>query len=687
MKCLKYGQKCAGYRADRLHEYSTPTVPRRKAILLPAVKATPDLKSDSEQRSFHFYRHITGPTLSSDYDSGFWITTVLRFSHTIPAVRHAVLAVGSLHENLIYENTNLNAELAKKQIFAFQQYNKAISLLREQLNSQNDQEALTPLLLCVLFVCLEFIQRKNIEALTHLQQGRQLLHIIMQSKHLSSAQSDLIRQHIAPIYMRSGLTLYLFGIGTPPVPDSLNLYLENPDIFQSVHQARHAFYSILDDSLRWRFLWKTNQRRDPRVPTDFAYKTTHHNSEPLTPDKIRDFKAKQENLLSRLGKWNTAFSLLRASNACKSTPTASLLLLQILYHTAIVWTSTAMSEAEQVFDEHIEHFSAIIPLCAAYLETRKEDPETFGEDLPKDHGHFKQTDLRRKMTANCDKENHEKVVFSFETGIVPVLFLTAAKCRHPHIRRAAVGLLSRHEERQENLWKAKVFARIAAHMIHIETETGKKFRQEQGQLSSLAVPRCSTPQEDLYCAPSKPAKGCRPFLDRGVRVRASHPVMPTKFPVTGAIICPSSASTGVHGVQHTRYDFHSLAHSLPPKDSNTPTLLQDSLFYRDLGSTEPLNRPSTPDVGNFSLSPESSTNGYSIASTPDSCLSTQSDKDSVLTSIDDNCDGNFGIPEHLRISDAIIGPHEETGINVTLFRKPGRFCKEWEIRHDLIQVD
>jgi hypothetical protein len=207
------------------------------------------------------------------------------------------------------------------------------------------------------------------------------------------------------------------------------------------------------------------------------------------------------------------------------------------------------------------------------------------------------------MTANCDKENHEKVVFSFETGIVPVLFLTAAKCRHPHIRRAAVGLLSRHEERQENLWKAKVFARIAAHMIHIETETGKKFRQEQGQLSSLAVPRCSTPQEDLCCAPFKPT------------------------------------------------------------------------------------RPSTPDVGNFSLSPENSTNGYSIASTPDSCLSTQSNKDSVLTSIDDNCDGNFGIPEHLRISDAIIGPHEETGINVTLFRKPGPFCKEWEIWHDFIQVD
>lgn len=153
MRCLKYGRKCAGYGADRLPEYSAPTVPRRNTVLLPAVKAVPDLESDSEQRSFHFFQHTTGPRLSSDYNSGFWIATVLRFSHPVPAVRHAVLAVGSLHENLIYESTDINTELVKKQIFAFQQYNKAISLLREQLTSQNNGESLTPLLLCVLFVC------------------------------------------------------------------------------------------------------------------------------------------------------------------------------------------------------------------------------------------------------------------------------------------------------------------------------------------------------------------------------------------------------------------------------------------------------------------------------------------------------------------------------------------------------
>lgn len=605
MKCLKYGQKCAGYEANRLNGYSAPTVHRRNMVILPAVKAIPNLESDSE-RSFHFFRHVTGPRLSSDYDSGFWIATVLRFSHTVPAVRHAVLAVASLHEDLIYKSTTVNTELCRKKIFAFEQYNKAISLLREQLTSRNNGEPLTPLLLCILFVCLEFIQRKNIEALTHLQQGRQLLYTILKSKHLSNAQCDMIRHHILPMYLRSGLTLYLFGISTPPVPESLNLHLEIPDVFHSVHHARHAFYSILDDSLRWRFLWKVSQRRDPRAPTDFAYKTTHRNNEPLMPHKIQEFRIRQETLLSRLAKWNTAFSLFRAYNACTSTPTALLLLLQILYHTAIIWTSTAMSEEEQIFDEYIEHFSAIIHLCAAYFEARKESHEIIERDLPRQHGYFKPGGFLGNATTKPVKEGHKRVVFSFETGMVPSLFLTAAKCRHPHIRRAALALLARDEERQENLWKAKVFARIAAHMVHIETEAGKKFGQEQGQLplSSLTIPSCSTQQRDVSDTPFKATQGSQPVSD--------DPDTPTEFLRTGAV------------------------------------------------------------------DPQS---------TPDSCRSPQHNEDLALASENDSCNGPFGIPEHLRISGAIIGQHEKTGINVTLFRKPSPFCEEWEIWDELIQVE
>lgn len=651
-------------------------------ILLPAVKAIPDLRSDSEQRSFEFFRHVTGPRLSSDYDSGFWITTVLKFSHTTPAVRHAVLAVSTLYEALIYESTDHNGQLVKKKIFAFQQYNRAIALLREQLNSRDDQEPLAHLLLCVLFVCLEFIQRKNIEALTHLQQGRQLLHTTIQSKRLQKSQSNLISQHIVPTYMRSGLTLYLFGIGTPPVPESLNLHLEIPEVFQSVDQARNTFYSILDDSLRWRFLWKTSQNRDPRVPTDFAYKTTHYNSKKLTPQKIKEFEVKQEVLLSRLSQWNTAFSLFKASNACPCTPTASFLLLQILYHTSIIWTSTAMSEAEQIFDEYLEQFSAIIPLCAAYLKARKDGNEILEERFSKEYVCFNLTDPQPNKTKIDDKESQERIAFSFETGIVPVLFLTAAKCRHPHIRRAAVSLLSQHGHCQENLWKAKVFANIAAYMIHVETEARESFQQELEQeqlplpLPSPTVPCCSAPQNGLYDILFEATQIFQPPFNESAQSLGSDTAKPT------IVQNPFLAS-----VQYTRPGLHNLAHRLDFKNPKISTPSQEDSSYSESESAESLLRPFTPEISNFNLLRENSTNGCSMAFTPESRRSIQSSRDWKSLPVNDFSDTHFGIPEHLRISDAIIGHHEERGISVTFFRKPGPFCGEWEIWNEFIQTD
>jgi hypothetical protein len=38
------------------------------------------------------------------------------------------------------------------------------------------------------------------------------------------------------------------------------------------------------------------------VPTDFAYKTTYHNNEPITPPKIQEFKEKAGNPLVALCK-------------------------------------------------------------------------------------------------------------------------------------------------------------------------------------------------------------------------------------------------------------------------------------------------------------------------------------------------------------------------------------------------
>jgi hypothetical protein len=336
-------------------------------MLLPVLTTSPDFSSSHEQRSFQYFRFSTGPDLASDYDSNFWTALVLRFCHVEPSVRHAVLAVSSFHESLACDHSNFYKELSEQQVFALKQYNRAISLLRRQMNSFDNCHPIVPLLLCVLFACIEFMQKKIVEALTSLQQGRRLLVTLLDSERLADHDLDLIRQHVVPVFLRASHTCYLFGFESPPVPEKLNAFLDLRQGFSSVQQARHAFYAILDDCLRWRFLYKASVQCDTRVPTDFAYQANRETHWQATPLSVAALELQQQALLSRLCSWNTAFSVFMTVAHRHSSPTPSLLLLQIFYLTATIWTSTTMSDVETVFDMHIDKFSALLPLCSAYL--------------------------------------------------------------------------------------------------------------------------------------------------------------------------------------------------------------------------------------------------------------------------------------------------------------------------------
>lgn len=109
--------------------------------------------TDEERRSFEFFRSRTAYELSGFFDSGFWNRVVLQAAHFEPAVRHAVLALSSLHERF---------EVGDKSIvnpvweggFALQKYHQAI---QEVLNpSHGGQQAVDICLIaCMLFANFE----------------------------------------------------------------------------------------------------------------------------------------------------------------------------------------------------------------------------------------------------------------------------------------------------------------------------------------------------------------------------------------------------------------------------------------------------------------------------------------------------------------------------------------------------
>ncbi|EPE04963.1 c6 zinc finger domain-containing protein [Ophiostoma piceae UAMH 11346] len=178
--------------------------------------------SAQEKHAFDFFQNTTAPCLAGDLDAVFWRVLVLQVCHSEPAVRHAVLAISSLHEVFLRPSPSKTASVppsdaSRVHEFALQQYNKAIAHLlddmkRDKTSSEEDggdddgdddndddsndnaedygsrfqdasqdiagpglQRPVAPLMTCILFLCIEVMQGKDKEALLHLEQGRHIL--------------------------------------------------------------------------------------------------------------------------------------------------------------------------------------------------------------------------------------------------------------------------------------------------------------------------------------------------------------------------------------------------------------------------------------------------------------------------------------------------------------------------------
>ena len=169
MRCTSTGRKCDGYQStDKKLDQSTTTTPVLETALhiirakkVPIPKATSPFLTfdgnDLEKRGFHFFRTRTVPQLCGFFDEDLWQRVVLQATFQEPAIRHAVFALGSLHER--YEMGDLTvfaSNFDKSQGgLALEQYTKAINKLI-RLKSPEDKRSLDVCLMAsVLFACFE----------------------------------------------------------------------------------------------------------------------------------------------------------------------------------------------------------------------------------------------------------------------------------------------------------------------------------------------------------------------------------------------------------------------------------------------------------------------------------------------------------------------------------------------------
>ena len=109
--------------------------------------------ADNERRAFDFFRSRTSTQLPGFFASDIWDRSILQATFHEPAIRHAVLALGCLHE--VFERSDkyiLKQNVGCK--FALEQYNLAITHLVKP--AMKGQQAIDVCLIaCMLFCCFE----------------------------------------------------------------------------------------------------------------------------------------------------------------------------------------------------------------------------------------------------------------------------------------------------------------------------------------------------------------------------------------------------------------------------------------------------------------------------------------------------------------------------------------------------
>lgn len=189
--------------------------------------------SDRERRSLHFFRVQTLPQLSSCIGSEFWDRLILQSIHHVPAFKHAVIAVGFLHE--MFETGGVRAQIAERKdsidYFGVQQYNLAIKYLLKPFSSGDRQAVDICLASCVLFACFEVshylacsssillhvlisyqsLRGHHEAAIAHTSSGMKMLSELRFNKTVGQYEHPVLHTTSACFYIPMEMLMILFG--------------------------------------------------------------------------------------------------------------------------------------------------------------------------------------------------------------------------------------------------------------------------------------------------------------------------------------------------------------------------------------------------------------------------------------------------------------------------------------------
>jgi len=212
-----------------------------------------------EQKTLLFFTTVTVPALSADFSKDFWQRRVLQASKTEPSIRHAVIAIGAIHQDFIsrHENYSHSQDHLIKS-FGFHQYTIAISHLHKLMATETQRLDIT-LMCCILFICFDCISGNHDSAIIHLKAGLKILEDIKEQnvQALACVETNPAlewEREFAPLLLALGVQAASF-VNPKYRKDRAALWRmmkdaripSNTSSFKSIDEARHALEILIAD--------------------------------------------------------------------------------------------------------------------------------------------------------------------------------------------------------------------------------------------------------------------------------------------------------------------------------------------------------------------------------------------------------------------------------------------------------
>ncbi|KAM0208979.1 hypothetical protein ACHAQI_006675 [Fusarium lateritium] len=307
-------------------------------------------------------------------------------------------------------------------------------LLSQDLSGRDSIEktAIT-LLVCYLFTCFDHLAGNDLQAMKHLRGGVELsrnLDKVMVTKS-SSADLRVLIDQVTTQIRRLDMQAVMFALEWAPADiqePSIWQLLPSDISFETLCQACDSMQMLVAQAIRLR---NTDEQMYP------TGKITSPDSHASPKDILLD------QLETWLGLFENMLQLRNNSSATNSGSDMLITLLRLQHKVAWIFTSSYGPGREMEYDSYLPQFQQCVALASDVAASHQDN---LGSTSP---------------------------TFTPEIGVLPVLYIIGAKCRHALVRREVLDILRRQSIR-EAVWNSTSTASILERVIEIE-ESG--FRE------------------------------------------------------------------------------------------------------------------------------------------------------------------------------------------------------------------